>query len=62
MLEENKSYADIIIATGMSTSAIARLSAKCGFGFQKSSGIRKTKTSKQPRRRTKLRYKGVRIR
>ena len=62
MIEGGKSYADIMLATGMSSSVICRLSAKCGFGFQKSSGIRKTRTAKQPRKKTKLRYKGVRIR
>lgn len=62
MLEGKFSYADIMLETGMSTSAIARLSAKCGFGFQKSSKLAKPKKTRGPRRKVKLHYKGVRVR
>jgi len=61
MIEDGRSYTDIIMETGMSTTAISRLSAKCGFGFQKSSGIFRSRKAWKPKPRT-MRYKGVNIR
>lgn len=62
MLEDGKSYADIILKTGISSSVICRLSSKCGFGFQKSSGLKKQKNRKKKIAKTlKLNYKGVKI-
>ncbi len=62
MLDAGRSYTDIIVETGMSSSAIGRLSAKCGFGFQKSSGLQKPKKTTPSKRTKKLKYKGVTIR
>jgi uncharacterized protein YerC len=62
MLEKNHSYRDIMLETGMSTSAIARLSAKCGFGFRKSSKLAKPKKARYLKRKARLHYKGVRVR
>ncbi len=60
MIDEGKSYADIKMATGMSGTTIARLSAKCGFGFQKSSGLPRQKAvSKTKHHYRTIKYKGV---
>ncbi len=59
MIDEGKSYADIHMRTGMSPNTIARLSAKCGFGFRKSSGISKPKMKSDYRSKRIIRYKGV---
>lgn len=60
MIDEGKSYADIKLTTGMSGVTISRLSAKCGYGFRKSSGLSKPKkSSKVNQRYQTLRYKGV---
>ncbi len=63
MLDAGLSYADIKLETGMSATAISRLSVKCGFGFRKSSGLReKSLQKKLPKRKMNLRYKGVQVR
>jgi len=64
MIDEGKSYTDIMQETGMSSVTISRLSMKCGYGFRKSSGIKKVKSKRSNmgygRKRT-LKYKGVSI-
>ncbi|RJO61457.1 hypothetical protein C4544_03010 [candidate division WS5 bacterium] len=62
MIEEGKSYADIMTETGMSSSVICRLSAKCGYGFQKSSGLRKPRSKGASSRKRTIKYKGVKVR
>ncbi len=59
MLEKGQSYADIRLKTGMGPSTVARLSAKCGFGFSKVAGLPKQKIKKEYRSKRTLRYKGV---
>lgn len=63
MIDEGKSYADIKLATGMSAVTVSRLSAKCGYGFKKSSGLSKTNNQRQMRQssRKTLKYKGVSV-
>ncbi len=61
MIDEGKSYADIRLKTGMSPTTLNRLATKCGFGFQKSSGLPKPKRSKTPAKGRTIRYKGVRV-
>lgn len=62
MLDEGKSYTDIQLATGMSRVTISRLSAKCGYGFRKSSGLSKRSAASIKNNRRPLRYKGVLVR
>ncbi len=59
MIDEGSSYADIHMKTGMSPNTIARLSAKCGFGFSKSSGLADKKAKKEYSPKRTLKYKGV---
>ncbi len=61
MISEGSTYADIKIATGMSATAISRLSLKCGFGFEKSAKLTKKKITTYRKRTRTIRYKGVRI-
>ena len=62
MIDEGASYSDIITETGMSSVTVSRISAKCGYGFQKSSKPIKKPKNKAPKRKTKLKYKGVKVR
>lgn len=62
MIGNGSSYTDIKLATGMSSTAISRISSKCGFGFRKSLGIEKKPIKKSPARKIHLNYKGVRVR
>jgi len=59
MIDGGKSYADIMQETGMSAVTISRLSMKCGYGFRKSSGIKKVGKREPYGQRKTLRYKGV---
>lgn len=62
MIDEGRSYSDIRLKTGMSPTTLNRLATKCGFGFQKSSGLSKPKKSKStPQKRRTIKYKGVRV-
>lgn len=61
MVGQGKSYSDIISETGMSSVTVARISTKCGYGFQKSSSTKSPKKG-TPKRRISLKYKGVKIR
>lgn len=61
MLDEGRPYSDIRMTTGMSPTTINRLATKCGFGFQKSSGLPKPKQPKAPAKQRTIRYKGVRV-
>ena len=62
MLEEESSYSDVMVKTGLSSFTISRLSAKCGFGFRKSSGMKKVEKPKQKinnREYKTIKYKGI---
>ncbi len=62
MIDEGRPYTDIRMATGMSPTTINRLATKCGFGFQKSSGLSKPEKPKVPaKRRRSIKYKGVKV-
>ena len=64
LFDEGSSYSDIMAKTGMSSVTISRLSMKCGYGFRKSSGLKKPKkeTKKLNKREYKtLKYKGFPI-
>lgn len=64
MIDEGKSYADIMQETGMSSVTVSRLSMKCGYGFRKSSGIKKVKNKRSNMgygRGKTLKYKGVAV-
>jgi len=62
MIDEGRSYADIRMKTGMSPTTINRLSAKCGFGFSKNSGLRKNEQRRRSQKgRAMLKYKGVKV-
>src|SRR3989344_7126426 len=43
MIDEGKTFTEILMETKMSSKTISRIGAKCGFGFRKSSGILKPK-------------------
>lgn len=60
MIDEGKSFTEILHETGMSSVTVSRLSQKCGYGFRKSSKIAKPKRkSADHLRRKTIRYKGV---
>lgn len=64
MIDDGKSYADIMQETGMSAVTISRLSMKCGYGFRKSSGIKKINKKSSSMgygRGMTLKYKGVSV-
>ncbi len=62
MVDEGKTFTEIIQETGMSSVTISRITTKCGYGLQKSSGLKTTRKKPTPKRSIKLRYKGVRVR
>lgn len=62
LIDEGKSYVDIRLETGMSPVTISRLGSKCGFGFEKSSGLKtQKKVTKNQNSRKTLKYKGVKV-
>ncbi len=62
MVSQGKSYADIMLETSMSSVTVARISTKCGYGFQKSTKAIKPPKRKPSEKRPPLRYKGIKIR
>jgi len=64
MIDSGESYTDIMQETGMSSVTVSRLSMKCGYGFRKSSGIKKInkkRTNMGYGRGMTLKYKGVSV-
>jgi len=63
MLEDGKSYSDIVCEIGISRHTISRVSEKIGFGFRRSKSSFGRKQEKQKIRfkivRSRVKYKGV---
>lgn len=60
MIDEGKSFTEILMETKMSSTTISRISAKCGYGFRKTSGLKhiKKKPAKENKFKT-IKYKGA---